>query len=427
MILCVVVFAAGIMVRLCGRRRLSECGKRMLEITMAAALLGGVAGSAGKTDILLDGNRRARRAAGEGSYEQELVLIFEEDGKKQTYMLTVPEQILTEEEQRNCLEAAKNEIMEEFLGENASLNEIREQVRIRDRYQDGRVVAEWSFDDYRIMDLEGNVVAEDLPEEGKLVKATVSLMCGTSALEESFYFQVFPKIQSREEELLHELEKRIRREGEMSGTVFLELPESIGDQRMSWEEPQDRTPEKVLLLGMLLAAFVPFIERSRRLEEEKKRDRMLEREYPDIVSKMALLLGAGMTLQGAFRKIAFSYDKKKRQGKCGELPAYEEMLSTCRELESGRGEGRAYESFGARCKRADYRKFGNILAQNLRKGSQGVVSLLEQEAENAFEERKSAARRYGEEAGTKLLVPMILMLGIVMVILMVPAILTFQI
>ena len=53
--------------------------------------------------------------------------------------------------------------------------------------------------------------------------------------------------------------------------------------------------------------------------------------------------------------------------------------------------------------------------------------LLEQEAQNAFEERKHAAKRYGEEAGTKLLFPMMLMLGIVMVILLVPAVLAFQI
>ena len=52
--------------------------------------------------------------------------------------------------------------------------------------------------------------------------------------------------------------------------------------------------------------------------------------------------------------------------------------------------------------------------------------LLEQESEDAFEERKNMAKKYAEEAGTKLLFPMILMLGIVIVIIMVPAILSFQ-
>ena len=134
-----------------------------------------------------------------------------------------------------------------------------------------------------------------------------------------------------------------------------------------------------------------------------------------------------MTLQGAWKKIAETYEEKRDQKLLAEKPVFEEMLITCREMESGMGEQRAYERFGERCGPAGYRRFGNMLAQNLKKGSRGLVALLEQEAGNAFEERKSAAKRYGEEAGTKLLIPMVMMLGIVMVILLVPAIFTFQI
>lgn len=67
-----------------------------------------------------------------------------------------------------------------------------------------------------------------------------------------------------------------------------------------------------------------------------------------------------------------------------------------------------------------------MLAQNLKMGSYGLVALLEQEAERAFEVRKASAKRYGEEAGTKLLFPMMLMLGLVIVVLMVPAVMAFQ-
>ena len=68
---------------------------------------------------------------------------------------------------------------------------------------------------------------------------------------------------------------------------------------------------------------------------------LLELEYPDLVSKLALLLGAGMTLQGAFRKIAGAYGQKRTQNKTAEMPAYEEMLVACRQMESGVGEQRA--------------------------------------------------------------------------------------
>ena len=427
MILCGTVFAAAVLARLCCGKRLPKEWKKMLEILSAAALLGIFAGYAGRTDVLLGGNRLMRREMGEGSYEQELIFTLEGDEEDRIYRVTVPEQMPTGKEEEAYLQAARLELEADFPGENPSVNEIRGSVNIRDTYQNGKVAAEWRFDDYRVVDFDGNVIAEELPEEGTLVGATVLLVCGTSSLTESFYFQVFPAMRDEQEQLLYDLAKQLKAEGELRGAEFLELPEQLGEHQLTWELAQDRTPEKLLALGALLAAAVPLLESSRRQEDRKKRDRLLEIEYPDIVSKMALLLGAGMTLQGAFRKIAFSYEEKKKQHKCPVMPAYEEMLTACRELESGQGESRAYERFGERCGRADYRKFGSILSQNLRKGSQDVIALLEQEAGNAFEERRSAAKRYGEEAGTKLLVPMILMLGIVMVILMVPAMQAFKI
>ena len=85
----------------------------------------------------------------------------------------------------------------------------------------------------------------------------------------------------------------------------------------------------------------------------------------------------------------------------------------------------AYEKFGKRCGEPGYIKLGSILSQNLKKGAKGLQELLEQEAETGFEDRKHAARKLGEEAGTKLLFPMMLMLAIVLVVLTVPAVMSF--
>jgi tight adherence protein C len=51
--------------------------------------------------------------------------------------------------------------------------------------------------------------------------------------------------------------------------------------------------------------------------------------------------------------------------------------------------------------------------------------LLSKEAELAMEQRKNLAKRLGEEAGTKLLLPMMLMLSIIMVLIIVPALIKF--
>ena len=46
------------------------------------------------------------------------------------------------------------------------------------------------------------------------------------------------------------------------------------------------------------------------------------------------------------------------------------------------------------------------MSQNLRKGTRGLTELLEREAEDAFEQRKNLAKKAGEEAGTKLMIPL---------------------
>ena len=121
-----------------------------------------------------------------------------------------------------------------------------------------------------------------------------------------------------------------------------------------------------------------------------------------------------------------NYSNKRKNNTIPIHPLYEEMLITCHEIESGVGEARAYERFGERCGLHRYRKFCSLLVQNLRKGTRGLVQLLEQEVSDAFEERKNLAKKSGEEAGTKMLFPMMMMFGIIIVIIMVPAFLSLQ-
>ena len=59
------------------------------------------------------------------------------------------------------------------------------------------------------------------------------------------------------------------------------------------------------------------------------------------------------------------------------------------------------------------------------KGNTVTIIVPEQEAMEAWDERKRKARVLGEAAATKLLVPMILMMAVVMAIIMIPAFLSF--
>lgn len=376
--------------------------------------------------VLKQGNVLERQAYGDGNYDAELIWEIPEKELEQELSVHVAEQGLTKEEQQALLTAAEQEIAETFPGENESVDEIRKDVCIQSQYQDGQVTADWSFDSYQYVDLEGHVMNDSLEEEEILVKAVVELGCDSQTLEYQFFFQICPKIYSEKEKINNKLKQELIKKNEKTNDSTLILPESIDDQTIIWKEKSERMPLKLLFLGMIAAGCVPLVEKSRKQEEEKRRKEKLQSEYPELVSKLTILLGAGMTLFSAWNKIATSYSNKRKKNTIPIHPLYEEMLITCHEIESGVGEARAYERFGERCGLHRYRKFCSLLVQNLRKGTRGLVQLLEQEVSDAFEERKNLAKKSGEEAGTKMLFPMMMMFGIIIVIIMVPAFLSLQ-
>ena len=74
-------------------------------------------------------------------------------------------------------------------------------------------------------------------------------------------------------------------------------------------------------------------------------------------------------------------------------------------------EAKAYELFGRRTGLLKYMKFSTLLVQNLKKGSDGLLRILEYEAADVLKERRENARILGEQAGTKLLMPMVIMMA----------------
>ena len=133
-------------------------------------------------------------------------------------------------------------------------------------------------------------------------------------------------------------------------------------------------------------------------------------------------MGAGLPVRAAFMRMAADYQKKQKKARSY---VYEELLLACHEMESGVTELQAYEHFGQRCRLPQYRKCMALLSQNLKRGASGLLPALLEESERSFEERKRSAREEGEKAGTKLLLPRMIMLVVVMILILVPACFSF--
>jgi tight adherence protein C len=150
----------------------------------------------------------------------------------------------------------------------------------------------------------------------------------------------------------------------------------------------------------------------------KDRRNKLKSDFPDFAGKLVLLVNAGMTITKAWEKAAL-------EGKPNS-PLYEELKRSLTDIKGGIPEHRAYEAFAKRCRVPEITRFVSLILQNLRKGNSELIPLMRLFAGECWEMRKNAARKYGEEASTKLLLPMMLMFLAILLIVGTPAVLALR-
>ena len=361
-----------------------------------------------------------RPAYGEGNRTE--ALEAEIDGEEvQAFEITVRERAYTEAEKQQHLEAAILTLDETLPGENSSLDEVRQDLAFPETLEDGAVQVCWTTVPYGVIDESGRLLgSEDV--DGVLVEIQGTLTCGGKEALYTAYAKVFPQEMPKEEQLHQSILNELsRKDSEHGSKAMLELPAEVDGRKLYWLYARENPVSKVIGLT-LLTAFVIWIGMDQQVHRQaKERQTQLLLDYPDLMWKLAMLLGAGMSMKGAFWRLSGQYQREKKEIRY----VYEELTCACYEMQSGIAEAEAYERFGRRCQMPEYIRLGTALSQNLRKGTKGLNAMLEQEATASFTERKNNARKLGEKAGTKLLFPMLLMLGIVLVILMVPAFLSF--
>ncbi len=345
--------------------------------------------------------------------------------EKERLQLEVGEQEYTAEEVQKIFQEISEKLDRIILGENESFDRVEKDLNLVTEVEDYPVEISWQMNSYSALNLYGEIQEENLKEEGTLVelRGTVSYRG-----QEFIYVQsvcVYPLTRTGSDKVIYELRKKLTEiEENTREKKNFSLPQSVDGKKVSWTQRKENRWYFVLFLGAALCSYVVYEEREKEKRRIRHRQEELIRTYPGIISKFTMLLGSGITVRNVWEKMVQNYEIQKEN--TGKIAAYEEMAVALREVQGGVPEGEAYERFGKRCGVNVYMKFGTLLAQNLRKGSRGISDILRMEAMQTFENRKNKAKRLGEEAGTKLLVPMLGMLAVVFIMVMIPAFLSMQ-
>ncbi len=367
-----------------------------------------------------------RNEYGTGSATYEL-LLNSDDYEYGEIDVVVGERIPSSEEMENLISEFVEKLKREILSDNDSLSHIETDVNLVTSLDGYPFFVRWEISDYELIDDRGNVANENTDPHGRevILRANISYKDYEEIV--AIPICIYKRDLSFEESRQKEIEDALLiSNSENSSENKMYLPIELNGHSLEWREKKEH---KALVLLILMVILILGIWQGTDRDMHKKyeiRNQELLSDYAEIVSGLEMYLSAGLTIRGSIEKLNYNYQKRINRG--GQRKACYEELGICiKKLKDGYSEAKCYEQWGNRCNLLPYKKLATLLCQNLRKGTNGLIVALENESRIAFEERKALVRRKGEEAQTKLLFPMILMLGLVMVIIMIPAYLSFGI
>lgn len=370
-------------------------------------------------------NTVERNGHGKGDKQETYKVTVGDVLEKEPLEIEVGEEEYTVEEIRKVFKQTMDKLEKIVLAENKSADHVETNLNLITEMPDFPIKIAWETDKSEIINEQGEIQEKNISSNGEMVEIKGCLSYGEEECMYVMNVMVYPKTLSEKEKVLTKIQNKVHSSDRRSkNNSEMSLPTEVDGKEIIWQKKMGYKFLYILILGGVCTAAIYTREKEEKKKKEQERKEQMNVDYPEIISQLSLLIGSGMTIKNAWKKMMFQYEKRKKQET---RFAYEEMYSAMREMQGGMTEAECYERFGKRCGISSYMKLGTILSQNVRKGSKGLTELLEKETKEALETRKQRAKQYGETAGTKLLLPMGMMLIVVLIIVIVPAFLSISI
>ncbi len=350
-------------------------------------------------------------------------------GYNRTLKIRVMQQQYTQEELEQLWPAFEEKLRSVLFAEGESADYVTKDLNLPTSLPDYPFRLQWKSDSPLLLSSDGRILEDGLQEADKnrkgvpvVLEAEVS--CQDYEKTISIPVRVYKKSLTQEEIFWENVEASIEAWNVKSATKeYQQLPRTVDEQQLSYREKGQGSWLFLLLCGLLAALLT-----AKHFDDElfvrvKKRDEQLERDYPHLVNRFVMYYSAGLTIKNIWNRICRDYRERKKI--TGISYAYEEMLRAEHNMQDGVGEKEAYSEFASSIGLTKYRNLIALLQQTLQSGGQDIRMQLNEQLREAFSEQKRRARILGEKAGTKMLMPMFLMLAVVLVVILFPAFLSF--
>lgn len=354
---------------------------------------------------------RADYGGDEGNMELETQI----DGETEYFDVTVLPLTYDDSSIDEAFEKGFEYLESVYLGENESADLVTSDLNLVDYIDELGLDVTWHVSEDEYINSKGEIIEGTL-EEPIIVGLTAVLSYEDYQAEREFYVAVSGKEKSQNELIIESIKEYITKLQENAGDeAYVSVPTEVNGYSISAKEGVNKALI-ILFAGIFICVLIALKAYSDlRAKGEKRNDELLLA-YPSFVDMLSLYMGAGLTVKGSLSRIAL-------MSKDNFLT--EEINFTLNEIQSGISETEAYYRLGYRLNIPVYMKITTLLSQNIKKGTRDILNMLEEEETAALQLKKELAKKKGEEAGTKLLFPMIVQLGIVMVVIVMPAFMSF--
>lgn len=355
-------------------------------------------------------------SGGEGRTEiRSAEVEFEGARLRKDVAIRVPPVTMTTGEKRQKLMRLGELLPDLIKGENPDLEHVASDLKLPEGEAESGIRIRWVSDHPSVLDEKGQIDSI-LAMDGVRVTLTAAASIGEMVMEFPFSVNILPgkggdHTRALEKRLSDAVEK-LAHEGGRNAAVA--LPEELGDGvAVSWKNGGSH-PLPGLVLCMVFLFLLAWQNRYGPLIRQRKNDiQSIRADLPDFVHKLILLLNAGLVTESAIRKIVSDYEIHRA---AAARPLYEGLREIEKRVsETNSGLVRELRAFASESGVREFMRFTAILADNLNKGS-ALAEKLGGEAAFLWLERKKRAEELARLAETKLALPLMLELIVVILV-----------
>lgn len=364
-----------------------------------------------------------KREPGKGETELSLDVIADE--KRYRINVTVPERVYDNLELEKAFDEGERWIHEHYLGDNPDEDHVSYPLVFAEMIPETGIKIRWQPQDYRWIRSNGEISDEAFLEAPVESYVTAILSYGEAKRELILPLTIVP-IEKEKLGIVGIIQEKLEmQKGDHQEERQFVLPDHVSGMSLLWYRPKAYMPMKFFIFGSLFVCLFYLSREEKKIQKRKERIMGLDQDYPEIVYQMVLLISSGSTVRAAWEKLVSDYEKQKAAGK-GVRPGFEEMVYALKEMRMGIPEIRAYENFGRRCARRSYIRFSALITQQIRRGAGGMSEIMLQEVAESEVMWRENARKSAEEAGMKLLMPLVMLMAVVFAVLVIPAFLSMN-